>query len=97
MDKQKAYSVSISKDLKCIGEGWDSEIWFEIKFGAYDKLNDTQMRIKRRQPRVLTLIAELIIAHKRMECGMKYVNSETHSMLVTSTYFKRDWLRIDSL
>ena len=44
MDKQKVYSVSISKDLKCIGEGWDSEIWFEIKVGAYDNLNDTQMR-----------------------------------------------------
>ena len=40
---------------------------FDAKFkvGTYSNLNGNQMRIKRRQPRNPTLIAELIIAHKK--------------------------------
>ena len=44
MDKQQVYSVSISKDLKWIGESWESEIWFAIKVGAY---GNWEMTIKR--------------------------------------------------
>ena len=40
---------------------------FDAKFkvGTYSNLNGNQMRIKRGQPRNPTLIAELIIAHKK--------------------------------
>ena len=48
------------------------------------------MKIKSVQSRVSALIVGSIIAHKRMECGISHVNSETYSMLVTFTFSREN-------
>ena len=48
------------------------------------------MKIKSVQSRVSALIVGSFIAHKRVECGISHVNSETYSMLVTFTFSREN-------
>ena len=84
------YSILINPDLEYIAESLEFEIWYAIKVGTDNNFIDNQMRIILAQPQ-----NPISIGHKRMECGIRQVNSETHSILVTSTYFEKR-LRINS-